>query len=154
MSSAADSAQKVETTSHFFFSFFFPPCSAYLSAVTANNGVWPPLQCVKAPVLSTDRPWTLATSTASSTAPRSRAAFTSWSRGFLGNCLRLLEESQREQVSHTLSFTLCLFSPSRSDDFKKVPPLDAKKLEVFRTVREITGFLHTGKLFIKHLVSL
>lgn len=27
------------------------------------------------------------------------------------------------------------------DDFKKIPPLDAKKLEVFRTVREITGAL-------------
>lgn len=61
-------------------------CSAYLSAVTANNSVWPPLQCVKAPALNTDRPWTPATLTASSTAPRSRAAFTSWSRGFLGNC--------------------------------------------------------------------
>lgn len=46
------------------------------------------------------------------------------------------------------------FSPSRSDDFKNVPPLDAKKLEVFHTVREITGFLRTGKLFIKNLVSL
>ncbi|XP_056897362.1 receptor tyrosine-protein kinase erbB-3b isoform X2 [Takifugu flavidus] len=28
------------------------------------------------------------------------------------------------------------------DDFKKVPPLDAKKLEVFRTVREITDILN------------
>lgn len=63
------------------------PCSAYLSAVTANNGVWPPPQCVKAPALNTDRPWTPATLTASSTVPRSREAFTSWSRGFLGNRL-------------------------------------------------------------------
>uniref|UniRef100_A0A4W6FGC7 Receptor protein-tyrosine kinase n=1 Tax=Lates calcarifer TaxID=8187 RepID=A0A4W6FGC7_LATCA len=28
------------------------------------------------------------------------------------------------------------------DDFKKIPPLDAKKLEVFRTVREITDILN------------
>lgn len=28
------------------------------------------------------------------------------------------------------------------DDFKNIPPLDAKKLEVFRTVREITDFLN------------
>lgn len=27
------------------------------------------------------------------------------------------------------------------DDFRNIPPLDAKKLEVFRTVREITGVL-------------
>lgn len=33
---------------------------------------------------------------------------------------------------------LCLSVLSR-DDFKNIPPLDAKKLEVFRTVREITG---------------
>lgn len=33
---------------------------------------------------------------------------------------------------------LSIFLPHR-DDFKKIPPLDAKKLEVFRTVREITG---------------
>uniref|UniRef100_A0A8D0AUH1 receptor protein-tyrosine kinase n=1 Tax=Sander lucioperca TaxID=283035 RepID=A0A8D0AUH1_SANLU len=35
-------------------------------------------------------------------------------------------------------FILCVFILHR-DDFKNIPPLDAKKLEVFRTVREITG---------------
>lgn len=43
-------------------------------------------------------------------------------------------------VSECEFFLLLFFNPPRSDDFKKVPPLDAKKLEVFRTVREITGF--------------
>ncbi|KAK5863570.1 hypothetical protein PBY51_000593 [Eleginops maclovinus] len=43
------------------------------------------------------------------------------------------------------SWTACLFYLVFilfRDDFKKIPPLDAKKLEVFRTVREITDILN------------
>lgn len=88
-------------------------------------------------MLNTGRLWTQATLTASLTAPRSRAAFTFWSREFLGIYEPLNEESQKivsDTQFHSLSFIV------HRDDFKNIPPLDAKKLEVFRTVREITGF--------------
>lgn len=109
-----------------------------VSVIAANDGIGSSLQCAKAPVLSTDRPWTPATSTASLTALRYKAAFISWSQGFLGNCLLLLEESWRT-VSQSQHHIVFFFIYLHRDDFKNIPPLDAKKLEVFRTVREITG---------------
>lgn len=52
-----------------------------------------------------------------------------------------LVESQR--TPQCVSHHPFLF-PHR-DDFKNIPPLDAKKLEVFRTVSEITGFYTSFK---------
>lgn len=115
----------------------------YLSACKDWNMTLSSLQCVKAPGPNTDRLWTRATSTASSTAPRFRAASTSWSPGSWGNVWSWLQ-SLRAQW-HTCSYIFLVFILHR-DPFKNIPPLDAKKLEVFRTVREITGvcflFLH------------
>lgn len=79
----------------------------FISVVTSNAGTCPSLQCVKALVQSKDRPWTPATLTVSSTAPRSRAASTSWSRGFWGNHLLLPGDSQR--TPHCISHRAFLF---------------------------------------------
>lgn len=61
------------------------------------------------------------------------------------------EHSQTVDSSNIDSFINCtkiqgsldfLVTGILGDDFKKIPPLDAKKLEVFRTVREITDILN------------
>uniref|UniRef100_A0A3Q0SIJ5 receptor protein-tyrosine kinase n=1 Tax=Amphilophus citrinellus TaxID=61819 RepID=A0A3Q0SIJ5_AMPCI len=61
------------------------------------------------------------------------------------------EDRQTVDSSNINSFINCtkiqgsldfLVTGILGDDFKNIPPLDAKKLEVFRTVREITDFLN------------
>uniref|UniRef100_A0A3P8NW30 Receptor protein-tyrosine kinase n=1 Tax=Astatotilapia calliptera TaxID=8154 RepID=A0A3P8NW30_ASTCA len=61
------------------------------------------------------------------------------------------EDRQTVDSSNINSFINCtkiqgslhfLVTGIMGDDFRNIPPLDAKKLEVFRTVREITDFLN------------
>uniref|UniRef100_A0A3B4GUT4 Receptor protein-tyrosine kinase n=1 Tax=Pundamilia nyererei TaxID=303518 RepID=A0A3B4GUT4_9CICH len=49
------------------------------------------------------------------------------------------EDRQTVDSSNINSFINC--TKIQGNDFRNIPPLDAKKLEVFRTVREITGVL-------------
>uniref|UniRef100_A0A3B4GQ82 receptor protein-tyrosine kinase n=1 Tax=Pundamilia nyererei TaxID=303518 RepID=A0A3B4GQ82_9CICH len=66
------------------------------------------------------------------------------------------EDRQTVDSSNINSFINCtkiqgslhfLVTGIMGDDFRNIPPLDAKKLEVFRTVREITGVLTQSDVF-------
>uniref|UniRef100_A0A3B4ARP3 receptor protein-tyrosine kinase n=1 Tax=Periophthalmus magnuspinnatus TaxID=409849 RepID=A0A3B4ARP3_9GOBI len=77
------------------------------------------------------------TLTALSTAPRSRAACISSSQEFWGSCPLNCNICGMPAI-FKIMIPVLIFR----DDFKNIPPLEAKKLEIFQTVREITDILN------------